>query len=460
MDPAFRNSTIQVQVLKALLGSVCVVFGLGLLIASGPQLHDFGEWLFQAQVLARKVANPETVLAYEVAGYPVPNSLAVVVMAMMCLVLPPLAAGKLFVAGLLTVWVFAAEVFSRRFFDGVLEQWICRCVIICCGGFGSFLFYGFVSYQLAAALLVWFVGAYRQRTSVLVVMTFSVLIFFSHAAIFLQLGLIITLCVFAGGFPVRHLLALIPSGLLSLWFLLGKYGGSAQQVDTLASWAGWVEAIIYKAGTLTMLGPFRNILESDGSAVLENLPALYWAGFAVNLLVSLALGLFVLMALWRGRGYALGQRSHRRALYLFASLLAALVVVAPQFFFGMLNPGVRLALPALLAAAAITTGGLPRAAGFVAMMIAVTTLGSVLLYSIAMVNGRQSEALASAPEVPPLETRTSVLAFNRWLYRHTRYDYYNYRVYAFDWQLQNIRRQDFSDLEFRTGLILNYTPAR
>lgn len=458
MSANIRNSAAQVRVLQYVLCLLCVVFGAAILVASGPQLHDFGEWLFQAQVLVQKFLDPDAVVAYRVASYPVPNSLAVVLMAALSLVLPPLAAGKLFIALLLVCWIVAADVFSRRFFSEPGGQWVCRLVIICCGGFSSFLFYGFVSYQLAAALFVWFMGTFRRTTPALFVLVFSVLIFFAHAIMFLQLGLLILLCVCFAGFPIRQLFALLPSGLLSLWFLFGRYATPGLKADPLATWATWFEVVVYKLGTLTMLGPFRNILAADGTAVLESLPPLYWIGVAANVFITLVLGISVLAALWSERRLLAGPPGYERALYLFAGLLGCLIVAAPQFFFGMLNPGVRMALPLLLAAAAVRSRRQHRFDFPVAAMISGVCLATILLYLIAMISGRQLTQPPAATVDPPPEVRGSVLEFNQWLYRHTRYNYYNYRVFAFDRQLQQISSQNFTDLEFRTGLIVDYTP--
>ena len=64
---------------------------------------------------------------------------------------------------------------------------------------------------------------------------------------------------------------------------------------------------------------------------------------------------------------------------------------------------------------------------------------------------RVSAAAVPAVEKPPPEVARSVLAFNEWLYRNTRYSYYNYRIFAFSHRYRQLEEEEYRGMSFRTG---------
>ena len=77
-------------------------------------LHDFAEWMFQGKVLALKLTDPQKVISYQLAPYPVPNSLVVFCLAALNLLAAPVLAGKIFQMVMLIFWCIAALLFCRR----------------------------------------------------------------------------------------------------------------------------------------------------------------------------------------------------------------------------------------------------------------------------------------------------------------------------------------------------------
>ena len=435
------------------------IFTWGLLFSSTPYLHDYGEWMFQGKVLALKLSDPGLVSGYQLAPYPVPNSLATLILAVLNLVFSPLLAGKLFLLLLLAGWCAVGWAFCTRFFGEAADAAKAWLLLLCVAGFSSFFWYGFVAYQLGALLFLAFLARYRTSTSLIEIALMSVVIFFSHAMMFLQFGMLVLIAVLIAGFPARHLLALVPSALLSAWFLAGRLAAGADPGSAAAQWAGLFEAVVYKLGTATMLGPFKNFILPDGSALLESLPALYWTGVAANVLVTALLGLLVVVVLVRQfvhSGFLLRTGELRTALHYFCLMTAVLFVMAPHEFFGMENPGVRMLLPLLFACIALLPSTMLRLPAVGVLLVAVVTLGSVSTYSVSLMRADGPNVSFETYESPPEDVRASVLKYNEWLYRHTRYSYYNYRVFAFERRLHQLRSEDYTGLGFRTGLIVAY----
>ena len=108
---------------------------------------------------------------------------------------------------------------------------------------------------------------------------------------FLAWVLLVALLVLFETPPIRRRLwlALAPSGLLALGFMLGRWltGFTAPVAD--AGIAGMAELLLYKFGSPLLFGGFHNLLQANGASLLEHQP--YWLGVATNALVVLLLGI-------------------------------------------------------------------------------------------------------------------------------------------------------------------------
>lgn len=436
--------------------------------APAPYFHDFGEWLYQARILALKITDPAAVTGFVVAPYPVPNSLAPVLLALLCLVFEPLAAGKVFLLLLLGGWLWSLWRFARRFVSED-NRGATLLLLVAVVALASYFWYGFVSYQLGLLLFFTFLTSFDGRRSPLWIASFGAALFFAHAMVFLAWGLLVSLLALAG--PVRSrrhiLLALAPIGLLAVWFVLGRRltGFEAPVAD--AGMEGVAELILYKFGSPLLLGGFRNLLRPDGVSLLEPYPWVYWLGAASNALVVLALGIFVLLAFLkpdlRAVSESVGEPSSPalpvQALRGFGLVTISFYLIAPYNFFGLIHPGGRLLLPLLAVAMALADRRAFRWVRQAAPLAALGATISVGSYGVLMDQTAGGDGFAhgaeSLTEGPP---RHSVFAFNHWLYRNTRYKYFNYRIFAYGGRFEQIRIGHYRDLGARTGLLTGYQP--
>ena len=442
--------------------TVGLLFFVALAIGA-PHLHDFAEWMFQGKVMAQKLNAPDSVTGYQLATYPVPNSLVVLMLAAANLMVSPVLAGKIFQIGVLALWCFAAYRFCRRWLPLEYQSgvWV---IIICLAGFSSFFFYGYSGYHLGCAIFLLFLARYGANSAYWEVALFGVVLFFAHAIPFLAWGLLVAILVVCSRFPWKHILAAIPACSLSVAFLIGRHHQEFAAPVSNASWKGVMEMIVYKAGTITMLGPFKNFLLPDGSSLLENHPLLYWLGVSANVTVIFLLGcslLFVFVKNWailRNNGPS-RRMDIRTSLLAYAMLMAGLCVLAPHNFFGMENPGVRIVIPMLLAALPSFALLPPSMVRWFALFVAAISITSNMAYArnvyLAQAGGIEHEINSR----PPPEVRKSVLAYNDWLYRNTRYKYYNYRIYAMAHRMERAQRSRLTGLVVRTGPIVEYTQS-
>ena len=177
--------------------------GLAIVLSPAPFLHDFGEWAFQAKVLALKLIAPDDVSGYSLYPYPIPYLLSHYALAVYNLFLPPIWAAKLFLLSYLLISILAYHKFINRYVLDPKHKPAVWALLICVGTFSSFFWYGYIGYQLGFLLFVFFLASYRQSSSILLIALFGVLAFLLHASIFLQLGLFIGLAVILWRYPAR-----------------------------------------------------------------------------------------------------------------------------------------------------------------------------------------------------------------------------------------------------------------
>jgi len=433
---------------------------LSLVIARAPYMHDFAEWVYQAQIIKMFIVDPAAVSQFTMAGYPVPNSLASIILTALSFVFTPIWAGKVFLILMLLAWYKVISLFTARFVD---QQWRAAATLVLYASIAlaTFFWYGFISYQLALLLLCWFFASYREDTKASVIAAFAVAIFLSHAIIFLVVGL------FLG---VRLLLkwnwsvviGLLPATFLALWFLVGRHLANVEPQKIDAIWNSLREMLIYKAGYPAMLGPFKNFLLPDGTSLFENHAWLYWPGFIANFAVVATFGFLVLAVLWKYLKKDLADSEEasllQNAWAISIMLLIVFYVFAPYHFFGVVNAGGRIIVPMLLMAFMLG-GKLVRP--FVKIMVwpvAVVSLLTVSSYGYLMLQTRQAEFSSMAKSAVSVKASDSVLDFNERLYAATRYKYFNYRIFAFSRRFEQIESGQFKGLAFRHAMLIKYDP--
>lgn len=447
--------------------AIGLILSVALMIvaAPAPYLQDFGEWLYQGRILALKLTDPATVAGFVVAPYPIPNSLAPALLALLCLMIEPITAGKVFLILLLGGWLWSIGRFTRRFAPQD-SGGAAMALLATLAALASFFWYGFVSYQLGLLLFFTFLALVNEQRSPFWIARFGVVLFLAHAMIFLAWGLFMGLWVLFETPPARRrlLLALAPSGLLALWFVLGRWltGFSAPIAD--AGIEGIAELLLYKFGSPLLLGGFHNLLRPDGASLLEHQPWIYWLGAASNALVVLTLGIFVVRVLfnpaWNSSSPLAFTAPLTRSAQGFSLVVIGFYLVAPYNFFGLIHPGGRLLLPLIAVAMILANPDLFRWVRWASLPALLGAALSVGLYGMLMYQtstGAQPFAgpeLASAAEPP----RHSVFAFNDWMYRNTRYKYLNCRTFDSANRFAQIEANVYQGLGGRTGPLTDYQP--
>ncbi len=450
----YRNATL------AILGLMLIIIWA----SHAPYLHDFGEWFYQSRILVQQLTRPEDVLGFQWVTYPVPNTLAILIMAGLGLVFPLMASAKLFLSLLLLGWYGVLHVFARRVCPADGSSTLLF-VLFSLVALSNFFWTGFIGYQLGLLLLALFLSRYTSRTSALELAIFSVLIFFSHAMVFLVFVILVLLEILVSRKHSNWILALLPAGLLSIGFIIGRSLTSFNSPLADAAMAGWQEILIYKLGYPLLLGPFKNLLQPDMSSLLDQLPWFYWAGVLSNILVVTGMGLLVLLTLWQGRSSirvdALESGLPRESLRVAAWLLLIFYLLAPHNFFGLINPAGRITIPLLLICLMLISDTalimwLEKLLRVTAPVILAFTLVTVLSYGVLIHRASTQDYLLSEQQTQAEAPVNSVLGFNTWLYAKARYRYFNIRIFGFARRFEDVRARRFESLAFRTALLVNY----
>ena len=474
-NPTMKSFCLPERGCHVLLILMIAVTIIAILVAKAPYLHDFAEWLYQGRILSALWQDPTAVATFYIKPFPVPNSLATVLLASFGSVLPAIWAGKLFLISLLVAWYFVIRMFVDR---QLPTQWrfAASLVIYVLAALSTFFWYGYVSYQLGLLLFVWFLAVYQKSTPIWVIALFGILVFFAHAAIFGVFGLLLGVHWLM---TRRHaiIVGLIPATVCGAWFVVGRYLSRlpAQAID--ASWTSLTETLIYKSGYPAMLGPFKNFLLADGSSLYDTTPWLYWIGFGANFAVALLLGLLVVYVLFRyfARTRTEGFSKHLSAKLVSAKLASAKLeltlavtstflilayIVAPYGFFGLINLGGRLLIPLVLLALLLgkeNSRAIVQLLVLPSMLLGLLTSGS---YLYLMNQTRQPEFATVIAITKKPASGQSVFEYNQELYAATSYRYFNYRVFAFSHRFEQIEKQKFTHLAFKTGMLTEQANVR
>jgi hypothetical protein len=439
---------------------ILVVACAAFLISDAPYLQDFAEWLYQAQILKNLIFDPASVSGFTVFPYPVPNSLATLLLAALSVFLPPIWAGKLFLVLLLMTWFAVISRLAARYFGADLRAPVIL-VLFSLTALSSFFWYGFVAYQLSLLLFTWFLSLEEEQITLPKIAFFSVAIFLAHAMTFLVFGaLLCARMLVRREFSIA--MSLVPAGLLSAGFLIGRRltGFTPSLAD--GPWTGPREVVLDKIGTPAMMGPFRNILQADGSSFFEGWAWIYWLGFFSNIAIVAALGVFAFQTLWKSRWLL---RSNRRdahasdtatAFTIFFLMLA--YIVAPYNFFGLIDPGGRLMLPTVLLLFVLGRDDVGRIVRLLFWPVATLTLVTCASYFFTVVNLRPPGNSADPPPHADHFSANSVFGVLRAQNPNTRFIFYNCRVFAFAERFDHIAAEDYRYLSFETGLITTREP--
>ncbi len=323
---------------------VAAVAGLLVIVQPFPILHDYPEWMFQGWLLHSILAGqPDS--AYELASWPVPNSLSQFVLAALNSVTSPVTAGRIWLAIYLLVGAACCYRAARLCWpdhSGTINMILVATLLL-----GPGFWNGYINNQVGLILLLigWLGFLRGGRTIWLLVM--SVLVFFAHAASYAVLVVAIGTAVILGGWALRvrviAVLALLPSLLLMGWYLVIKLAHSAVSLEAPLSIVQWFG---YKAYTLAKQGPFHNFIAIDGTSVLQQWHWIYLSGAVINGAMVLVVVVWFGVLAWqwlRGRPQVSVPFSHVRlsAVFLMTLALIVLYLVPGRNNFGVVNLGER-----------------------------------------------------------------------------------------------------------------------
>jgi len=450
----YRYATVSV------LGFVLTIIWMG----HAPYLHDFGEWVFQSKILTLHWSDPEQVTGFQWATYPVPNSLAILIMAIFGLAIPAITAAKLFLTILLAGWFFVLRKFVRQLCSSTDYDALVF-ILFSLVALSNFFWTGFVSYQLGLLLLTLFLTRFGPSMRAAELATLAVLIFLSHAMVFLVFVLLVLLDTVHSNKRLPRILALFPAGVLSLWFVIGRSLAEFSTPIAGAAMADWSEVIIYKLGYPLMLGPFKSLLQPDLSSLLDHLPWFYWSGFIANVLVVSGVGIFILLAIWSQQKTATRMITRagfsRSSLRISASVLLLFYVIAPYNFFGLINPSGRVTIPLLLISLLLLSSSTQVAVSTrllraLAPIVLVFTFFTVFSYMMLMHRAETPEYLSNVAKQKNMPTGVSVLEYNTRVYSQARYNYFNYRIFGFSARFTDIELEHYNRLGFRTALLVGF----
>lgn len=314
-----------------------------------PVLHDYPEWMYQGWLFGQLLSADTAVTGqYALVDHPVPNSLSQFAIGALSLVLPAVTAARLWLALYLCVAAWLLAVLWRRNADGT-QVFLLLTVVVLGPGFWN----GYINFQCALLLFATYLLCSRRQLGYTLV--FSLLIFFSHAAVFAVMA---AYCVATALFDrtvtkparIQLLLALIPSLSLLVWYtlaLLATYQGSGSASMGFTEWAQ------YKFYTVAKQGPFHNFILPSGESLLESFDMIYWLGFAANFLfaIGLLLWLLWLIAMLAGRTQnPLRNKQGGSVLVLAVCIGFCLAVFAltGANTFGVVNLGERFLIVALM----------------------------------------------------------------------------------------------------------------
>ncbi len=415
-----------------------------------PILHDYAEWMFQGWLLQSILAGqPDSV--YQLASWPVPNSLSQFALAALNIVVEPITAGKIWLAMYLLLGTFCFYRAARLCwpdYSGAIHLILIATILL-----GPGFWNGYINYQVGVVLLlVGWIG-FRRGGRAGWLLFVSLAIFFAHAATYIALVVAVGVVVLTGrhmrsGVRVALLLALVPSLVLMAWYLGVKLATSAASLEDPLNPVQWLQ---YKAYTVAKQGPFHNFVLIDGSSALQNWHWVYLAGALINGLMLLVVALWFASLLWQmlRRRVQLSEPFNHYPMLTLLLLTAAwllLFLLPGRNNFGVVNLGERFLIPLLgFALLAFACSRYLRAVWsglcVVAAVCVVTTLIVVSRLPVTAYQGPDSD-----------------------IYSASRHKYFNHRLFIYADRglfLQTARTSDLRpapDPQLATGPLILQTP--
>ena len=311
-----------------------------LVIQPFPVLHDYPEWMYQGHIVYSLLSgeNPSLNMLYEWVPVPVPNTISQLVIGLLNFTVSPVMAGQIWLAVYLLLAIVSGYLASKDHVHAGSVFWLFTVTI----AFGPGFWNGYINFQFGLLLFALFV-AVGLRRSLAWVFVFSVLIYFSHASVFAGFVCFVVLAELFNQRRLTTLLALLPGLVLLLWYTMTRFAEGTGKNVALESVSQWIQ---YKFYTLAKLGPFHNFIRPDGESLLASVHGLYMAGFAVNFVIAMLVGVWLLFIAWQ-----MIRRTDSRLHYslLFTAIVLMLAwLLAGKNSFGVVNLGERFLIVAMM----------------------------------------------------------------------------------------------------------------
>jgi len=282
--------------------------------------------------------NPSLNMLYEWVPVPVPNTISQLVIGLLNFTVSPVMAGQIWLAVYLLLAIVSGYLASKDHVHAGSVFWLFTVTI----AFGPGFWNGYINFQFGLLLFALFV-AVGLRRSLAWVFVFSVLIYFSHASVFAGFVCFVVLAELFNQRRLTTLLALGPALVLLLWYTMTRFAEGTGKNVALESVSQWIQ---YKFYTLAKLGPFHNFIRPDGESLLASVHGLYMAGFAVNFVIAMLVGVWLLFIAWQ-----MVRRTDSRLHYglLFTAIVLMLAwLLAGKNSFGVVNLGERFLIVAMM----------------------------------------------------------------------------------------------------------------
>ena len=321
--------------------AVCFVVFAIVVILRTPLLpmQDFEEWVYQSYLLKLLLVHPSAPLPVVLKHWPVPNDLSQCLLAGLMLLFHAVTAARVFIIGYLVLGSAALWRMSRL--RGGMHANLLFLAMLPLLLVNTTFWTGEMNYQVGLLIFLTYVvtpAATRDRWPA--VLTFSLLLVVTHALPYAFL----VLFVLAGGLRLsaswKRLMALVPSVLLALWYLLAdpRRDDATEYSPVLHGAKQW---LAYRAYIFSKLGVYHNFVY-DGMGDAGRAHHLYLAGVVANSLMLL--GIVALLLIYLGEG--LRRHAWSPALFI-AALCAVLAFIDPAALLHNANTGERLLLPAV-----------------------------------------------------------------------------------------------------------------
>ncbi len=423
---------------------VAEVFGAGLFLLYGvvlfmhrwpPSMTDYANWTYQGVVLARHLEGiPDA--AHALKAYPVPNSAATLGIGLFALVLPSMIAAKIWLCVQMGVTFAAVRHLARTIGATGAVWWIVPQTAF----LGVNWWYGFVNFELGlawvllmASMLLRRERGERGRDWMLGLIL--VLAFFTHMIPFAFCGLLVLLYARQTG-RWRTAWLLLPSAMLSLWYVAGRYlqsgnaDGKAGMVETVRDYSAAFWA--YKGNSYFKSFGLVNPISTHGPVALSLLGRLPFVGFVVlDLLLAGLLGWLMLSRGW----LVLRTRAPERFVWMAMLVFVPVFLLAPGTALGVSDPGSRLLQTLLVPGVLLVCRGRSRLLQLASVCGAVLSLAGLLMF--ARVQLGPQAAIQDARLPGPIVQ-----------FAHVPFDDQDYFYRALD-------RGDYGQIVFPTGMLLN-----